>query len=155
MSTPIAPIALVGAGRMGRGLAVVFAYAGHDVALIDLKQRDVGQFARLAEEARSEIAATLGTMARLGFFAADDAGAIAGRVRLVPQAEAAAIMGTAIVAGAVAVVPASAEQEQDDEDQQNKAHEIRLSFVRWMRLVPSRVAVWPDCGEAAAVGVLR
>ena len=41
MSTPIA---LVGAGRMGRGLAVVFAYAGHDVALIDLKPRDVGQF---------------------------------------------------------------------------------------------------------------
>ena len=31
------PIALVGAGRMGRGLAVVFAFAGHDVALIDLK----------------------------------------------------------------------------------------------------------------------
>ena len=30
-----ASIALIGAGRMGRGLAVVFAYAGHDVALID------------------------------------------------------------------------------------------------------------------------
>jgi 3-hydroxybutyryl-CoA dehydrogenase len=49
-----APIALVGAGRMGRGLAVVFAYAGHDVALVDLKPRDDGQFERLAEEVRGE-----------------------------------------------------------------------------------------------------
>ena len=77
---------------MGRGLAVVFAYAGHDVALIDLKQRDAGQFARLAEEARSEIAATLGTLARLGFFANADAAAIAARVRLVPEAEAGAVL---------------------------------------------------------------
>ena len=46
-------IGLVGAGRMGRGLAVVFAYAGHDVALIDLKRRDDKDFARLADEARA------------------------------------------------------------------------------------------------------
>jgi 3-hydroxybutyryl-CoA dehydrogenase len=87
-----ASIALIGAGRMGRGLAVVFAYAGHDVALIDLKPREADQFARLAEEARSEIADTLTTLARLGFFAATDAAAIAGRVRLVPEAEAGAVL---------------------------------------------------------------
>src|SRR5216683_1480631 len=85
-----ASIALIGAGRMGRGLAVVFAYAGHDVALIDLKPREADQFVRLAEEARGEIAGTLATLARLGFFAATDAAAIAGRVRLVPEAEAGA-----------------------------------------------------------------
>ena len=33
-------IAAAGAGRMGRGLAIVFAYAGHPVSLIDLKERD-------------------------------------------------------------------------------------------------------------------
>jgi 3-hydroxybutyryl-CoA dehydrogenase len=32
-------IACLGAGRMGRGIAVVFAYAGHDVAVIDFKPR--------------------------------------------------------------------------------------------------------------------
>jgi len=32
---------------MGRGIAVVFAYAGHNVALIDLKQRDAREFARI------------------------------------------------------------------------------------------------------------
>jgi len=34
-----ADIVIVGAGRMGRGLAHVFAYAGHPVTLIDLKER--------------------------------------------------------------------------------------------------------------------
>jgi len=71
-----ASIALIGAGRMGRGLAVVFAYAGHDVALIDLKPRQADQFVRLAEEARSEIVGTLATLAHLGFFAATDAAGI-------------------------------------------------------------------------------
>ena len=35
-------IACLGAGRMGRGIAVVFAYAGHRVALVDFKARDDG-----------------------------------------------------------------------------------------------------------------
>ncbi|MFO1157883.1 MAG: 3-hydroxybutyryl-CoA dehydrogenase [Reyranellaceae bacterium] len=85
-------IALVGAGRMGRGLAVVFAYAGHDVTLIDLKDRSCDAFASLATEAEGEIVAILGTLARLGFFSADQAGAIAARVRVVPAAEAAAVL---------------------------------------------------------------
>jgi 3-hydroxybutyryl-CoA dehydrogenase len=73
---------------MGRGLAVVFAYAGHDVALIDVKHRDGASFARLAEEASAEIAETLSALSRLGFFGASDVAAIASRVRVVPEAEA-------------------------------------------------------------------
>jgi len=88
-------IALVGAGRMGRGLAVVFAYAGHDVALIDLKKRDAADFARLAGEARDEVAKTFETLARLGLFAAKDVGAIAARMCVVPEAEAASALPTA------------------------------------------------------------
>jgi 3-hydroxybutyryl-CoA dehydrogenase len=77
---------------MGRGLAVVFAYAGHDVALVDLKERPADQFTSLAKEAESEIAATLGTLARLGLCADDNAPAIAARVRVVPAAAAAAVL---------------------------------------------------------------
>jgi 3-hydroxybutyryl-CoA dehydrogenase len=84
-----APIALVGAGRMGRGLAVVFAYAGHEVTLIDFKPREAAAFARFADEARSEVAGTLAMLARLCLFAEQDAAAIADRVRIVPEAEAA------------------------------------------------------------------
>ncbi len=86
------PIALVGAGRMGRGLAVVFAYAGHDVALVDLKERPAEQFVSLAREAQGEIAATLGTLARLGLCAADQVPAIAALVRVVPSSEAGAVL---------------------------------------------------------------
>ena len=32
-------IACLGAGRMGRGIAVAFAYAGHNVTMIDVKTR--------------------------------------------------------------------------------------------------------------------
>jgi len=87
-----APIALIGAGRMGRGLAVVFAYAGHDVALVDLKPRDADAVKHLAEEACGEVAGTLAMLARLGLFAGKDAAAIAERVRLVPEAEAGAVL---------------------------------------------------------------
>lgn len=88
-------IACVGAGRMGRGLAIVFAYAGHDVALVDVKPRDGGAFARLAAEARDEIHETLATLARLGLFAEADIGTIAVRVRVVAAAEAASAIGAA------------------------------------------------------------
>lgn len=85
-------IGLVGAGRMGRGLAVVFAYAGHDVALIDLKRRDAKDFSRLADEAQAEVAKTFDTLARLGFFAPENAAAIVERVRVVPEDEAASVL---------------------------------------------------------------
>ncbi len=32
-------ITCLGAGRMGRGIAVAFAYAGHAVTMIDVKPR--------------------------------------------------------------------------------------------------------------------
>ncbi|MCE8008217.1 3-hydroxybutyryl-CoA dehydrogenase [Aestuariivita sp.] len=59
-------IAAVGAGRMGRGIAVAFAYSGHPVRLIDAKPRDAADAARLADEARAEIRATLTMMAGFG-----------------------------------------------------------------------------------------
>ena len=44
------PIACLGAGRMGRGIAVVFAYAGHKVSLVDFKPRDHTAFRKLADD---------------------------------------------------------------------------------------------------------
>ena len=46
-------IACLGAGRMGRGIAVAFAYAGHAVTMIDVKARPGGQFTVLEAEALS------------------------------------------------------------------------------------------------------
>ena len=47
--------AAVGAGRMGRGIAIAFAYAGHRISLIDLRQRSDEAWQRLRDEASAEI----------------------------------------------------------------------------------------------------
>ena len=78
-----ARVAAVGAGRMGRGIAIAFAYAGHRVSLIDLRQRTDQAWDRLADEARGEIEASLSGLAALGMFAPALVPAIAARVELV------------------------------------------------------------------------
>ena len=59
-------IACLGAGRMGRGIAVAFAYAGHAVTMIDVKARSAEQFATLEAEALGEVRKTLASLARFG-----------------------------------------------------------------------------------------
>jgi len=65
---PYPVIACVGAGRMGRGIAHAFAYAGHDVRLIDGKLRDKDGQQRLFGDADREIRASLKSIADLGAF---------------------------------------------------------------------------------------
>jgi 3-hydroxybutyryl-CoA dehydrogenase len=55
---------------MGRGIAHAFAYAGHEVRLIDAKRRDADAQWRIADEARAEIRGTLEQIAEIGGFAA-------------------------------------------------------------------------------------
>ena len=63
-----AVIVCVGAGRMGRGIAHAFAYAGHEVRLIDAKPRDAAARGKLFDDARAEIRGTLAQIADLGGF---------------------------------------------------------------------------------------
>lgn len=90
-------IAALGAGRMGRGIATAFAYAGHEVWLVDAKARAVGQADALARDALAEIDASLAAMARWGAF--DDAlrPAILGRVRFAAREAAPAALSHADV----------------------------------------------------------
>ena len=83
------PIACLGAGRMGRGIAVVFAYAGHDVALVDFKPRDDAAFKKLANDALGEVRSTLGTLASFGLFDLAAVDKLMARVSVVPAALAA------------------------------------------------------------------
>lgn len=79
----MARFAAVGAGRMGRGIAIAFAYAGHRVALVDLRQRSPEAWQRLSDEARGEIRASLDGLAQLGALQPAQVEAIAARVELV------------------------------------------------------------------------
>ncbi|MDP6689871.1 MAG: 3-hydroxybutyryl-CoA dehydrogenase [Alphaproteobacteria bacterium] len=61
-------VAAIGAGRMGRGIAHVFAYAGYRVTLADLKPRGAGEHDELLAAARREIEGNLAALAELGAF---------------------------------------------------------------------------------------
>ena len=79
-------IAAAGAGRMGRGLAVVFAMAGHSVALVDLKPRDdAGTF---LADARAEIQSTLEMLVACGMIDPLTVDRIAARVEYVAEPDA-------------------------------------------------------------------
>jgi len=77
---------------MGRGIAIAFAYAGHRIALIDLKSRTHEAWQSLRDEALAEIHASLQGLASLGAFDAQQVDAIAARVQLVDAQGAAAAL---------------------------------------------------------------
>src|SRR6202165_1914512 len=88
-------IACLGAGRMGRGIAVAFAYAGHAVIMIDVKARSAEQFAALESEALGEIRKTLATLARFGLLGEADVETVVARVSVVPAQDMANVLGGA------------------------------------------------------------
>ena len=77
-------IAAVGAGRMGRGMAIAFAYAGHDVVLIDAKQRGGADFESLKAQVDAELRATVGMLSEFGMLAGAEVDAVLARVSTVP-----------------------------------------------------------------------
>ena len=95
MSAAKPVIAAVGAGRMGRGLAHVFAYAGHDIRLLDVKERTADDFAKLEADTLAEVRRTLGLMAALDRIGESDVDGIATRVSVHPLSDAAAALGGA------------------------------------------------------------
>ncbi|MET0971135.1 MAG: 3-hydroxybutyryl-CoA dehydrogenase [Tardiphaga sp.] len=96
MST-YAQIACLGAGRMGRGIAVAFAYAGHEVAIVDFKPRDADKFTALEADALGEVRKTFASMARFGMLAAADIDTLMARVRIVPEAGAGEALSTSAI----------------------------------------------------------
>ena len=88
-------ILALGAGRMGRGIAVCFAYAGHEVVILDFKPRDRDAFVTLARAALGEVRTALTTLAELGLFDPVDVTAIMSRVSVVPETDAAPALAEA------------------------------------------------------------
>lgn len=98
MTSPKPRIAAVGAGRMGRGLAHVFAFAGHEVALVDVKERTPADAERIIEESRHEVAASLGLMAEFGVQTNAERDAALARITYVkPEDAGAALAGADVI----------------------------------------------------------
>ena len=77
-------IAALGAGRMGRGIGHVFAYAGYRVDIIDFKPRAHD----LRGAVLAEISGNLGLLGGLGLLNEKQQAAILARIRVVPVEEA-------------------------------------------------------------------
>ena len=90
-------IVSVGAGRMGRGMGLAFAYAGHTVTLIDAKPRDAAGFDALQADATAEIHRTLSMLAGFGMLAAEEVDTFAARIKVVPLSRAAEALSAATV----------------------------------------------------------
>ena len=91
------PIACLGAGRMGRGIAVVFAYAGYPVKLVDFKARSDGDFAKLEADALADIRGVLSNLSAFGMFDRAKIDTILARVSIVPEGRAEEAFSSAAV----------------------------------------------------------
>ena len=90
-------IAALGAGRMGRGIAHVFAYAGYQVDVLDFKARAPDDGRRVREAALGEVAGNLALLGDLGVVTEEQRQAILGRIRVLPLEEAPAALAAADV----------------------------------------------------------
>lgn len=95
MANELPRFAAVGAGRMGRGIAIAFAYAGHRISLVDLRSREPHDWHRLQSEVRSEIEGALNGLVQQGVVPAGQVAAIADRVELADRQDAPAALAAA------------------------------------------------------------
>lgn len=85
-------VAVVGAGRMGRGISLAFAFSGISVHLVDSEERDAYDFTQLAESAAQEVETELGFMQHLQLVSQQQVQEIAARITVLSRPEAGEIL---------------------------------------------------------------
>ncbi|MFV0278542.1 MAG: 3-hydroxybutyryl-CoA dehydrogenase [Parahaliea sp.] len=85
-------IGVVGAGRMGRGIALAYCYAGREVTLMDIRGRSAGEFEVLAEQVLAEMQIDLEFLAEAHLLDPKAIAATLERVQLVDRVRGRAIM---------------------------------------------------------------
>ncbi len=88
MTDELKQVAVAGAGRMGRGIALSFAMAGYPVALVDSEERAAEGCAELAAMVAKELAAETGLLQGAGVISKAAAAAAAKRISFVSRADA-------------------------------------------------------------------
>ncbi len=94
-AAPSPSIVAVGAGRMGRGIAQVFAYAGHPVTILDFKDRSAEDSAALIDAAKTEIRENLDFLISLDVMDAEAADTTLSRINGAPLSEAENVLASA------------------------------------------------------------
>ena len=88
-------IVALGAGRMGRGIAQVFAYAGHDVTVLDFKSREAAESEELLAAGKQEVAQNLAFLVDLDVLEASQVQPILDRIHGAGMHKAAEVLGNA------------------------------------------------------------
>ncbi len=88
-------IVAVGAGRMGRGIAHMFSYAGYPITLLDVKDRDEDGFRQLVKSALAEIEANLKFLSGLGYLSPLQVKKVLDLIHVKPRARAAGELAAA------------------------------------------------------------
>lgn len=88
MSASRRHVAVVGAGRMGEGIALAFAQAGLRVSLIDLKDRTPQARLRFFEDSRNDLDVQMASLVALKLIDTQQVRQLLGRIVLLTRAEA-------------------------------------------------------------------
>ena len=94
-SPDITNIVVAGAGRMGRGISLSFAFSGFKVSLVDSEERPEPEFSVLQADVSLEVAKELQFLQRLQLVSSAQAQQIANRVTVVARADAEEVLGRA------------------------------------------------------------
>jgi 3-hydroxybutyryl-CoA dehydrogenase len=95
-------IAVIGAGRMGSGIALAMAYAAYPVALVDSEARPRDEFDTLAGSVLSSIAEEVDFLREAGLLTGAQASALVKRVQVLPRDdESGVLQGASLVFEAV------------------------------------------------------
>jgi len=98
-------ITVAGTGRMGKGIAIAFAYAGYPVALVDTEKRTGTEFSSLHKTTVSELRGELQLLEDTGFLSGEQGNSLLGKITLSPRQESIDILeNTDVVFEAVAEV---------------------------------------------------
>jgi 3-hydroxybutyryl-CoA dehydrogenase len=87
MARSLETIVAAGSGRMGRSMAIAFAYAGVSVTVLDLKERDAAGDQEQRDAALAEIDDHLQTLHRVELIARDTIDTIKNRIRFASRGE--------------------------------------------------------------------
>lgn len=93
MNAGLPQVSVVGAGRMGEGIALSFIHAGLPVTLIDIKDRAEAERRGYFERVRNNIRGELQTLVRLGLLRAEQADVALSRLTVQSRSEAGATLG--------------------------------------------------------------
>ncbi|WP_027966385.1 3-hydroxybutyryl-CoA dehydrogenase [Halomonas halocynthiae] len=91
------PIIVLGAGRMGEGIALSFVLAGQDVVLVDFKPREASERERYYEQARSHLMLELAYLRDKGLLQTENIAPIASRLRFIDHQEVVSLMDGRLV----------------------------------------------------------